>query len=148
MKTTTIAVCIVSLIAFVSCGPVNRQSTVYDGDEQINIGYGSVARKDLMGAVSKIDMDKEKAVYSNIYDYLRGTVAGLQVGPGNTITIRGIHSLNGSNEPLILVDGMEVSDLSSIAPETVKSVEILKDAVYTAAYGSRGANGVILIKLK
>ena len=71
-------------------------------------------------------------------------MAGVEV-VGTSIRIRGERSINSSNEPLIIVDGMETSDISDISPEEVQTIDVLKDASTTALYGSRGANGVILI---
>ena len=71
-------------------------------------------------------------------------MAGVEV-VGTSIRIRGDHSINSSNEPLLIVDGMEVSDISDLSPDEVETIDVLKDAATTALYGSRGANGVILI---
>jgi TonB-dependent SusC/RagA subfamily outer membrane receptor len=114
--------------------------------ERVEIGYGSVKREDVTNQVSKLEVDKNKyAAYPNIYDALRGTVAGLQVR-GKSITIQGISSNNPNSEPLFVVDGMIVSSIDFILPNDVKSIEVLKGAA-ASIYGSRGANGVILIKL-
>jgi TonB-dependent SusC/RagA subfamily outer membrane receptor len=116
------------------------------GDETIDIGYGSVRKKSMTGNVSKIDGTKPKyASYRTIYDMLRGEVPGVQVN-GTSIRIQGASSLTLSTEPLFVVDGMIVSSIADIQPYTVKSIEILKGSS-AAIYGSRGANGVILIKL-
>ena len=139
-----------ALAALSGCGTPKQAVPVDTEDEAINIGYGKVTKKQNSFAASKVKVKEEDvASYSNIYDYLRGKVAGVSVGYGDppAITIRGVRSVNSSNEPLILVDGMEMSDISSIAPNTVKSVEVLKDAS-TSIYGFRGANGVILITTK
>jgi TonB-dependent SusC/RagA subfamily outer membrane receptor len=82
-------------------------------------------------------------VYQDIYDMIRGRVAGVEVS-GKSIRIRGANSLNVSNDPLFVVDGVIVKTIDDIAPETVKSIEVLKgpDA---SVYGTRGSNGVILI---
>lgn len=117
------------------------------GNEAVNIGYGSVKRKDLLTPVGKIDARKDRyAGYSNIYDMLRGEVAGVQVS-GNSIRIQGASSLMLSTEPLFVVDGSIVSSISDIPPHQVSSVEVLKGSS-ASIYGSRGANGVILITLK
>jgi TonB-dependent SusC/RagA subfamily outer membrane receptor len=114
--------------------------------ERVEIGYGSVKKEDVTNQVSKLEVDKNKyAAYPNIYDALRGTVAGLQVR-GKSITIQGISSNNPNSEPLFVVDGMIVSSIDFILPNDVKSIEVLKGAA-ASIYGSRGANGVILIKL-
>lgn len=116
------------------------------GDEVVDIGYGSVKRRDMTGTVGKIDGTNPKyASYRNIYDMIRGEVPGVQVN-GTSIRIQGASSLMLSTEPLFVVDGMTVNSIADIQPFTVKSIEILKGAS-ASIYGSRGANGVILIKL-
>jgi len=117
-------------------------------ESAVNVGYGSVNKDDLTSSVSKLDVD-EKVInaYSNIYDYLQGRVPGLMVTPDHKIVIRGINSINLSSDPLILVDGVEVTDLSGLSPNDVESVSVLKDGS-AAIYGVRGANGVILITTK
>ena len=115
-------------------------------DEVVDIGYGSVSKRSMTGTVNKIDGTNPKyASYRNIYDMIRGEVAGVQV-MGNSIRIQGVGSLNLSTEPLYVVDGMVVSSIAEIQPYNVKSIEILKGSS-ASIYGSRGANGVILIKL-
>lgn len=119
-----------------------------DNDTDVDVGYGTVKKSELTTSVSTVKVnDNEIQTYSNMYDYLRGKVPGLMVTPDNRILIRGVNSINSSNDPLILVDGMEVSNLSSVNPNDVRSVNVLKDAS-TSIYGVRGANGVILITTK
>ncbi|MBQ8021941.1 MAG: TonB-dependent receptor plug domain-containing protein [Bacteroidales bacterium] len=137
------------LLTAAACGPV--ANTPYQ-DEAVNVGYGEVARSQLAYAVSSVDMkDINKSIYTNIYDYLEGRVPGVQVirtgQNGARLQIRGVNSINASTDPLIIVDGVEVMDISSINPQDVKSIDVLKDAS-AAIYGSRGANGVILIRTK
>lgn len=88
-------------------------------------------------------MDSAVPAYQDIYDMIRGRVAGVEVS-GRSIKIRGTNSLNVSTEPLFVVDGVIVREIDDIAPETVKSIEVLKgpDA---SMYGTRGSNGVIII---
>ncbi len=115
-------------------------------EEQINIGYGTVARKDLTTSVNSIqNVNSKYAAYSNIYDVLKGTVPGVQVS-GTKITIRGPSSINLTSDPLLIVDGAEVQSLDNIQPLMVESIEVLKGSA-ASIYGTRGANGVILIKL-
>lgn len=90
--------------------------------------------------------EKEQKSYSSIYDYLRSRVPGLLIR-GTDISIRGINSVNSSTRPLILIDGVEVTDVSNLSPYDVESVEVIKDSA-TALYGFRGSGGVILIKTK
>ena len=115
-------------------------------DTQVNIGYGEADTRDLSYSVSSVK-PQETEVYTNMYDYLRGKVAGVLVKGDNTIIIRGVTTMNSSTEPLILVDGNEITDLNLINPNDVYSVDILKDAS-ASIYGLKGANGVILITTK
>jgi TonB-linked SusC/RagA family outer membrane protein len=127
-------------------------------DEVVVVGYGTTTRKDLTGAVSKVDVkDLQKAPVSNFEEALAGRVAGVQASssdgqPGSelNIVIRGNNSVTQSNAPLYVVDGfpLETSIGNVINPEEIESMEILKDASATAIYGARGANGVILITTK
>lgn len=119
-----------------------------EDDEFVNDGYMLTPKASSTYATAKLIPRAEIiACYSNIYDYLRGRVAGVLVGPDNSIRIRGINSVNSSNEPLFIVNGMEVRDISNINPLDVKSIDVLKDAS-ASIYGNRGANGVIVITLK
>ena len=115
-------------------------------EEQVNIGYGSVNKRDLTVPVTKVDLAKEKRFYKDVYEMLRGR-PGVQVH-GTKVTIQGgANTFYGSTDPLFLIDGIEVSDLEAVSPETISSIEILK-GTSAAIYGSRGANGVILITTK
>ena len=118
-----------------------------EGAQAVEMGYGTVNKDDLTYSVSSLKPeDKEISSYSNMYDYLRGRVPGVSVGPNNKIQIRGINSINASTEPLIIVDGTE-SDLSAVNPRDVYSVDVLKDGS-ASIYGVRGACGVIIITTK
>ena len=126
-------------------------------EEIVVIGYGTVRKSDLTGSVSSVKGKELIAVATpSIGHMLQGRAAGVVVqqnsaepGGGLTIRIRGGNSINGGNDPLIVVDGfVGAGDLNSINPNDVASVEILKDASATAIYGARGANGVILITTK
>jgi iron complex outermembrane receptor protein len=134
-------------------------------DEVVVIGYGTVKKSDLTGSVSTVKADEiNKGVITTPADLLRGKSAGVVVtagsgmpGAGATIRIRGGASLNASNDPLIVIDGLPVSNdgisgmadpLSSINPEDIESFTVLKDASATAIYGSRASNGVIVITTK
>jgi iron complex outermembrane receptor protein len=131
----------------------------------VQVGYGSVKKKDATGAVSVLGAkDFNKGVAVNSDNLLNGRVAGLTVnagggapGSGSTIRIRGGSSLNASNDPLIVIDGLPIENstgtgstsfLASLNPSTIESFSILKDASATAIYGSRASNGVILITTK
>ena len=134
-------------------------------DEVVVIGYGTVKKSDLTGSVSTVKADEvNKGVITTPADLLRGKSAGVVVtsgsgmpGAGATIRIRGGSSINASNDPLIVIDGLPVSNdgisgmsdpLSSINPEDIESFTVLKDASATAIYGSRASNGVIVITTK
>jgi TonB-dependent SusC/RagA subfamily outer membrane receptor len=115
------------------------------GEEDINIGYGSVKKRDLLTPVEKIDgRDNKYESYRTIYDMLRGK-PGVQV-TGTQIKIQGASSFMSGTEPLLVVDGVVVTTLEGILPVMVNSIQILKGSS-ASIYGSRGANGVILIDL-
>lgn len=116
------------------------------GDEEVNIGYQTVKKRDVTGTVSSLNGTQPKyASYRNIYDMIRGELPGVQV-VGNTIRINGASSLTLSTEPLFVVDGVTVATVDNIQPIMVKSIQVLKGSS-ASIYGSRGANGVILINL-
>lgn len=125
-------------------------------DEVVVIGYGTVKKRDLTGSMTSIKQADIIAVpTTNALESLQGKVAGLdmtkssgQTGSGLSFSIRGNRSLNASNAPLIIVDGVPYGTDIDINPNVIESMEILKDASSTAIYGSRGANGVILITTK
>lgn len=121
------------------------------GNEAIEIGYGTQRKDRLTTSVSQLEInEKEIGGYTNIFDYLRGKVPGVSVigsGPSAKIQIRGINSINCSTDPLILVDDVPTTDISLVNPNDVRSVTVLKDAS-SSIYGTRGSNGVILIKTK
>ena len=127
-------------------------------DEVVVVGYGTTRLKDLTGAVSSINASQlEKEPVMNVASALQGKAAGVQVSlasakPGEPVKIRvrGSTSLEGTNEPLYVIDGIpsEQADMIAINPDDIQSVEILKDASAAAIYGSRAANGVVLITTK
>ncbi|HIT46633.1 MAG TPA: TonB-dependent receptor plug domain-containing protein [Candidatus Cryptobacteroides merdipullorum] len=114
--------------------------------EYIDIGYGQIRKENSASAASSLDIPQGSG-YSNIYDYIKGRVAGVTVN-GTTIRIRGERSILGSNDPLFIVDGMEVYDIGFLSPDMVESITVLKDAATTAIYGARGANGVLIIRTR
>ena len=125
-------------------------------EEIVVVGYGQMKKSDLTGSVASVKTEKLTDVPSSSIDgLLQGRVAGVQVinssqdpGAASTIRIRGNSSLNGSNAPLVVVDGFPYGDagnLKQINPQDIVSMEVLKDASASAIYGSRGANGVIMI---
>ncbi|MEY4433292.1 MAG: hypothetical protein RLZZ44_1426 [Bacteroidota bacterium] len=95
----------------------------------------------------KPEKDKTTITYRTIYDMMRGRIAGVTVQQDNTIIIRGLNSIKNNSEPLFIVDGNVVSSIDFIVPNEVLSINVLKDAE-ASIYGSRGASGVIVIKLK
>jgi len=153
---------------------LNEDSTSLD--EVVVVGYGTQRKSDLTGAVTSIKVDETAAQQSSTVDQLlQGRAAGVQViqnggspGSGVSVRIRGASSLRGNNEPLYVVDGVIIASagedtlnagggndlqesqngLNGINPRDIESMEVLKDASATAIYGSRGANGVILITTK
>lgn len=116
--------------------------------DSVNVGYGYVKRKNLVNSVSKVPMENDQNMsYNDIGEYLMGRVPGLTVmktGTTYRYIIRGLSSINSQTDPLFIVDGVEVMDISYLNPRDVKSVEVLKDSS-ASIYGTRGACGVILI---
>jgi TonB-linked SusC/RagA family outer membrane protein len=125
-------------------------------DEVVAIGYGTMKKSDLTGAVSSVSADKlKKTPVSSIDQALQGRVSGVTVnansgqpGAAASVYIRGIGSPNGGTGPLYVVDGVIVNGIGYLSPSDIASLEVLKDASSTAIYGSRGANGVILVTTK
>lgn len=125
-------------------------------DEVVVIGYGTMKRSDLTGAVTSIKTaDITATPTTNALKSLQGKVAGLDITqssgqPGATasLTMRGNRSLNADNQPLVLVDGIDYGSFVDINPTDIESIEVLKDISSTAIYGTKGANGVILITTK
>ncbi len=146
--------------------PVDGQTTinatleedVIGIEEVVAIGYGTMKKSDLTGAIASVSNDVlEQKPTTSIESALQGRVAGVQVrtrsaspGGGSSILIRGGNSIKSSVVPLYVVDGfpMEPGEASLISPQDIQSIEILKDGSSTAIYGSRGANGVVLITTK
>ncbi|SEJ02872.1 TonB-linked outer membrane protein, SusC/RagA family [Dyadobacter koreensis] len=126
-------------------------------DEFVVVGYGTQKKSDLTGAISSLSEQqiRERPV-QNVVQALQGKVSGVDItsnlrpGEVGQIRIRGNRSINASNEPLYVIDGipLSASEVAAINPNDIASVEVLKDASATAIYGSRGANGVILINYK
>lgn len=125
-------------------------------EELVVIGYGSVKKKDITGSVATVGAEAIAAVpVANASEALTGKMAGVQVTTTEgspdadvTIRVRGGGSITQSNEPLYIVDGFPVESISDIAPSDIEDITVLKDASSTAIYGSRGANGVILVTTK
>lgn len=147
------------------------------GEELVVVGYGSVQKSDLTGSISSLqvdDLNNQESV-TNIDQLMQGKVAGVQInqssaepGGGASVRIRGASSINAGNSPLYVIDGLPITNnpsltgtgrgitnnaaprnpLNALNPADIESIEVLKDASATAIYGSRGANGVIMITTK
>jgi len=136
-------------------------------DEIVVVGYGTVKKSDLTGSVGTIQVEKVQGInVKSVDQMLQGRTSGLYMvensgmpGASSTVRIRGGNSISGGNEPLYIIDGMPVypsasasqtalSPLNSIPTSDIESIEVLKDASSTAIYGSRGANGVIIVTTK
>lgn len=130
-----------------------------DLSEVVVIGYGTQKRLKLSNAVATMNAEQiEKQVTNNVLDAMEGQMAGVEVRQGSgrpgdnpTVRIRGTGSVNASNAPLYVVDGLpleDASDINSINPNDIATIDVLKDAASAAIYGSRGGNGVVIITTK
>ena len=148
--------------------PVNGRTTIdvslKEDAQQLSevvvvaVGYGDVKRRDLTGSIGKANMsDLTQTPVANVAESLGGRIAGVQVsstdgglGDNFNIVIRGAGSLTQSTAPLYVIDGFpsEVSSMSALNPNDIESIDVLKDASATAIYGSRGANGVVIVTTK
>jgi TonB-linked SusC/RagA family outer membrane protein len=126
------------------------------GEVVVNVGYGTVRKKDLTGAVSSVSAEVIAAApVSSALEAIQGRVAGISVASTEgspdaemVVRVRGGGSITGDNSPLYIVDGFPVASIADIAPQDIESIDVLKDASSTAIYGSRGANGVVLVTTK
>jgi TonB-linked SusC/RagA family outer membrane protein len=125
-------------------------------DEVVVIGYGTVKRRDITGAVSSVSGNDLAAVpVSDVAQALQGKMAGVSIsavdgrpGANVTVRVRGGGSITQSNDPLFIVDGFPVSNMSDVPASQIETIDVLKDASSTAIYGARGANGVVIITTK
>ena len=125
-------------------------------EEVVAIGYGTQRKREVSGSISNVsEKDFNKGLTRDAVDLLKGKVPGLtitsgsgDVTSGQTIRLRGTSSLTGSSEPFIVIDGVPGLSLSSVAPQDIESISVLKDASAAAIYGSRSASGVILVTTK
>lgn len=127
-------------------------SSAYTNETKIDFMYlekDTTQKEDTVSNPQGLSVEKDKntAVYRTIYDMIRGRIAGVVVTQDNKITIRGVSSFYYSSEPLFVVDGVVVNSIDEISPVNVKSINVLKGAD-ASIYGSRGASGVIVIKMK
>jgi TonB-linked SusC/RagA family outer membrane protein len=125
-------------------------------DEIVVIGYGAVKKSNVTGAIVSVKPADLKTIpTTNVMEALQGKLPGVDItrtngsaGSGVNVLVRGNRSLSASNSPLFIVDGIQYSNVQDINPNDIESMEVLKDAASTAIYGSRGANGVIIITTK
>lgn len=126
-------------------------------DEVVVVGYGSLSRRELSSSIVQVDRDKfQPGAVGNPMELLTGKVAGLNVNntasadpnSGSSLQIRGATSISASNDPLIVIDGVTGGNIRNLSPQDIESMTVLKDAASAAIYGTRGANGVILITTK
>lgn len=139
-----------------SAASITLEKEVKNLDEVVVIGYGTTRKKDLTGSVISVKGDEVKKVAaSNAMESLQGKLPGVDIvrtsggaGANVNVTVRGNRSVTAGNGPLYIVDGIQYGSYQDINPNDIQSMEVLKDASSTAIYGSRGANGVILITTK
>ena len=132
------------------------KETSFDIDEIVAIGYGTIKKSDLTGSVASVKNDEiAKTASSNAMQAMQARIPGIDIqqtsgeaGAKLDINLRGNRSLTASNDPLILVDGVEYGAILDLNPSDIESMEVLKDASSSAIYGTKGANGVILITTK
>ena len=125
-------------------------------DEVVVIGYGTVKKSDVTGAVSSVTSESyEDQPITRLEDALQGRAAGVTVAKANgqpgsnfKIRIRGVNSVTGNNSPLVVVDGIQGVSLNTLNPNDIATIDVLKDASATAIYGVRGSNGVIMVTTK
>lgn len=125
-------------------------------EEVVAIGYGTVKRGDLTGSISQINSDNfEKVTTTNPLQALQGRISGLSITPtsgqpgaGNSVKIHGTQSINGTNSPIYVVDGSITDNIDNVNTQDIETLTVLKDASAVAIYGSRAANGVILVTTK
>ncbi|MDU1891546.1 MAG: TonB-dependent receptor [Dysgonomonas sp.] len=135
---------------------VELKEKVQELDEIVVIGYGEMKKRDLTGAIASVSAKSiEEQSPVNVFDALQGQAAGVEIttssgapGSGANIRVRGTATFEGGASPLYVVDGVIYDNINDLNPNDVASVEILKDAASAAIYGSRSANGVILISTK
>ncbi len=139
----------VKLTGNIKFAAINLKLKPGEKNREHAIGYGHVSDREKLNAVASLNKDDlDFSQYSNIYELIRGRFAGVQIVNGEII-IRGINSINSSNAALIVIDGVpsDGNSLSSIPPIQVKSINVIKDGS-SAIYGSRGANGVVIIETR
>ena len=117
-------------------------------DDVVVIGFGTVKKRDLTGSVASVKSDVIlQTPTTSVASAMQGRISGLDIN-GSDLRIRGNRSINGSNSPLVIIDGVQGGSMSDLNPNDIESIDVLKDASSTAIYGSQGANGVIIITTK
>ena len=117
-------------------------------DDVVVIGFGTVKKRDLTGSVASVKSDVIlQTPTTSVASAMQGRISGLDIN-GSDIRIRGNRSINGSNSPLVIIDGVQGGSMSDLNPNDIETIDVLKDASSTAIYGSQGANGVIIITTK
>lgn len=135
---------------------ITLEEEVGELDQVVVIGYGTAKKSDITGSVSSIrSEDFNDGAQTSVNELIQGRAAGVQItqadaqpGGNFAIRIRGANSITGGNDPLYVIDGLPGAPLNALNPGDIESIEILKDASATAIYGSRGANGVVMITTK
>ena len=134
---------------------VSLEPDVTNLDEVVVVGYATTKRKNILGAVSSVkEKQVEQVTPVNAFDAIQGRLAGVNIisnggpGAGSTIQIRGISTFEGGVEPLYVVDGQQLDNIDNLDPNDIASLEVLKDGASAAIYGSKSANGVVIITTK
>ena len=135
---------------------INLTAVASNLDEVVVVGYGTQKKRDVTGAISSVSSKQiNERQPTNVFDALQGQVPGLQIaqesgrpGASSSIRIRGTSTMEGGADPLYIVDGAQGVNIDGINPADIESIEVLRDAASAAIYGSRSANGVIIITTK
>lgn len=135
---------------------IRMQEDVANLEEVVVVGYGTQKKSDVTGAVASVKVNELQSIpLARADEVLQGQIAGVQINNNDaspnanvSIRIRGVSSINGGSDPLIIIDGAQGASIGDVHPNDIQSMEVLKDASATAIYGSRGASGVILITTK
>jgi TonB-dependent SusC/RagA subfamily outer membrane receptor len=145
-----------ALLFVTACATTRPAQEGPSADDSVDVGYGAVDKDHVTGAVSTVSGEDEVTLRTRTLAEMLSRVPGVQVleGPGGAmrVRVRGTSSFIGGQDPLFVVDGVVMPSatgvLNTINPNHIDSITVLKDAGETAVYGSRGANGVVLIKMK
>jgi TonB-dependent starch-binding outer membrane protein SusC len=147
---------VVALVLIGCQGSTNTRPASAPSPDSVGVGYGTSAKDDVTGAISTSGSGTAPSNPTSMADLLEGRFPGVEVtrlaSGGVSVRIRGQRTFRGSSEPLYVIDGMPMVEtggiLTDLDPRDIESIEVLKDAAATSVYGSRGANGVILITTK